>query len=312
MIDVSIIIPTYKRQDYIRRAIDSALQQVNVSSEVIVVDDNGLGSVYQQNNFRELHNYIKSNKIIYIAHDKNKNGSAARNTGIRRATGNYIAFLDDDDTFEPSKLSKQIKLMEMEASSACLSSFIRVYGTKCKKTKTPDVANGFDVKLLAVDIDTCAGSCLIIRREIIEKIGFFDVSFKRFQDIEYLYRVLRQTKISIADSALSFIYMHQENTKKRAAREIESHHIHFLNKFKKEIDKQSKKNKKYIFNQHNLKIAKAYLKEQRYLKCIKYLFSTTNPIKFSLILAIDLLRYLLNNRFKNAIARTKEFNGAQN
>jgi len=303
---VSIIIPTYRRQQFIRRAIRSALEQKNVEVEVIVVDDNGLGSEYQKSNFEELKSFIENKQITYIAHKHNKNGSAARNTGLSKATGDFIAFLDDDDEFEPNKIYEQIKTMNIDSSDACLSTFARVYGDKVTKITTPKIDADFPVKLLAVNVDTCAGSCLILRKKLIDKIGLFDESFSRFQDLEYLYRVSKMTEISVATSSKTNINMHDGNIKHRPAADILEYHKHFLQTFQSDINQCGRINKQYILDQHYIKISKSYIKEKNFIKGLMWSFRTSNPIKSSTIIISDFIKYILNLKLKKAIVPTKE------
>ena len=96
-IKVSVIITTYKRADMLSRAINSVLNQTYKNIEVIVVDDNGNGSEYRLKTEIIMNKYSQIDNLKYIKHKENKNGSAARNTGIREATGDIICFLDDDD-----------------------------------------------------------------------------------------------------------------------------------------------------------------------------------------------------------------------
>ncbi len=103
---VSVIIPTYNRANLVSRAIKSVLNQTYQDFEIIVVDD------CSEDNTEEIVKSFNDSRIRYIKHKKNKGGSAARNTGIKRARGKYIAFLDDDDEWLPSKLEKQIMLFE--------------------------------------------------------------------------------------------------------------------------------------------------------------------------------------------------------
>ena len=110
---VSIIMPTYKGTDNICIAIDAALRQTYDNIEIIVVDDNGEGTENQIETEKLLQKYIKDNKIRYIRHKKNINGSAARNTGMKVSSGKYISFLDDDDdVLMPEKIEKQVRLFE--------------------------------------------------------------------------------------------------------------------------------------------------------------------------------------------------------
>ena len=100
---VSIIIPTYNREQLLGRAIKSVLAQTYQDFELIIVDD---GST---DNTERLVKSFNSEKTRYIRHRKNKGPAAARNTGIRSAKGDYIAFQDSDDEWMPEKLEKQMR-----------------------------------------------------------------------------------------------------------------------------------------------------------------------------------------------------------
>ena len=89
---VSVIIPTHKGSENICRAVDSVLSQTYGSIEVIVVDDNGLGSEEQRKTEEAMGKYSGDSRVTYLTHKVNKNGSAARNTGLRASKGEYIAF----------------------------------------------------------------------------------------------------------------------------------------------------------------------------------------------------------------------------
>ena len=103
---VSVIIPTYNRAHLVGRAIRSVLNQTYQDFEIIVVDD---GST---DNTEEVVKSFNDPRIRYIRHEKNRGGSAACNTGIRAARGEYIAFQDSDDEWLPEKLEKQMQVFE--------------------------------------------------------------------------------------------------------------------------------------------------------------------------------------------------------
>ena len=112
---VSVIIPTYKGSDNLIRAIKSVLNQTYKNIEIIVVDDNDENSIFRKENEERLKSFIDDNKIIYLKHKCNKNGAAARNTGLRKSSGAYITFLDDDDYFLYNK-----KVIENLYSKGCV------------------------------------------------------------------------------------------------------------------------------------------------------------------------------------------------
>ena len=104
---VSIVITTYKRADRLESAINSALNQTYKNIEVIVIDDNEVGSSFHL----ETKKIVKKYKgVLYVKNAKNVGGALSRNNGIDHATGRLIAFLDDDDEFFPEKIEKQYKL----------------------------------------------------------------------------------------------------------------------------------------------------------------------------------------------------------
>lgn len=105
---VSIIIPTYYRDDTLRRAIRSALAQDYPETEVIVVDDSG--EAYARP-------IVESFDVEYLPHETNRGGNPARNTGYEAASGQYIQFLDDDDLLYESKVSRQVALLEDRPST---------------------------------------------------------------------------------------------------------------------------------------------------------------------------------------------------
>ena len=105
MSKVSVIIPTYNSAEYITEAIESVLRQKHKDIEIIVVDD---GSI--DNTKEILKPYIESKSIKYIF-QANKGPGAARNTGIRVAEGEFIAFLDSDDLYLDNALSKKVDLL---------------------------------------------------------------------------------------------------------------------------------------------------------------------------------------------------------
>lgn len=108
---VSVIIPTYKRADMLTKAIDSVVVQTYKNLEIIVIDDNDPNSDYRLNTKNKLNSYIKRGTIKYIENEKNLGGSITRNRAVEESKGEYIAFLDDDDIFFPTKIEKQVKLM---------------------------------------------------------------------------------------------------------------------------------------------------------------------------------------------------------
>ncbi len=105
---VSVVIPTYSRNDMLSRAVECILAQTHKNLDIIVVDDNPPESEYRASTEQLMKKYESDGRVRYIQNEKNLGGAGARNVGIEAAKGEYIAFLDDDDEYYPEKIEKQL------------------------------------------------------------------------------------------------------------------------------------------------------------------------------------------------------------
>ena len=119
-VEISVVIPSYNSRGGLARSVDSVLKQTFQNFEIIVVDDNNPGTDARRNTEAIMEAYQSNPKVRYLKHEKNKNGAAARNTGIRAAKGRYIAFLDDDDEWSPEKLEHQYAYIQSHAGYDCV------------------------------------------------------------------------------------------------------------------------------------------------------------------------------------------------
>lgn len=179
---VSVIIPTYKSRGGLIKSVDSALHQSYSNIEIIVVDDNNPDMDERRSTEFLMERYIGNAKVKYIKHDVNKNGAAARNTGIHASKGEYIAFLDDDDEWLPSKIEKQINFMLNN------NEFDAVYTYTVTNGKQPYTKpyKGNVIIPLFMGRSRMYTSTLLMTRSSVETINGFDESFRRHQDYELL------------------------------------------------------------------------------------------------------------------------------
>ena len=105
---VSVVIPTFSRNETLGRAIDSVLNQSYQNLEILIIDDNPVDSKWRTRTELLMEGYKKNPKIRYLKNKKNLGGAGARNEGIKAAKGDYIAFLDDDDVYFEKKVEKQL------------------------------------------------------------------------------------------------------------------------------------------------------------------------------------------------------------
>jgi len=196
---VSIIITTYKRPNLARKAIRSVINQKYKSIEIIVVDDNGIGTEKQLATQRIVDKMAINKKleIVYLPMPVNSGGSAARNAGIFRATGSYVAFLDDDDIYTPNKISDCINTLENLKGE-----YAGVYGGYLGWNSPSNDLNRYPkgdltTNLLTLDYKShyLHTNTTLFRKDAILKINGFNENFKRHQDLEFSLRFFQKFKI---------------------------------------------------------------------------------------------------------------------
>ncbi|HEX7774207.1 MAG TPA: glycosyltransferase family A protein [Pyrinomonadaceae bacterium] len=189
MADVSIIIPAFKAAGFIGEALASVAAQTFTSHEVIVVND---GSPDTEALEQELKRYPA--RLRYLKQD-NRGAAAARNAGLRAAGGQFVAFLDADDTWLPTFLEKQIALLkstnaDLVYANALLSGESPLAGrtfmelASSRGEVTPE-------NLLAVKV-TVLTSTVLARKELILEAGLFDETLRRGQDFELWLRLSKR------------------------------------------------------------------------------------------------------------------------
>lgn len=185
--EVSVVLTTYNRSALVSRAIESVLNQTFTDFELIVVDDFSTDdtpdvvSVYEDDD-----------RVDYVRHDRNRHLSASRNTGIERASGEFVAFLDDDDEWLPTKLEKQVRELRRSAQTVGLVYCWMDYydGETVVEERHPSYEGDiFSEALVGQPIGN--GSTLLVRREVFEEVGVFDESLTRGIDGDFIRRLAR-------------------------------------------------------------------------------------------------------------------------
>lgn len=188
---ISVIIPTYNRSENLERAVESILA-CNGQYEIIIVDDNGIGTECQMANEKVLGRFFSLSNFSYLKHEKNMNGATARNTGLAIAKGEYVTFLDDDDEFLPQRIESIEKLI-----NSCKPDFI-FSNIVVKNNGLLELITDYavtDKKELQKELLRCesffgTGSNLVCKKTLVDKINGFDTSYVRHQDFEFMLRYL--------------------------------------------------------------------------------------------------------------------------
>lgn len=195
---VSVIIPTYQRAHLVSEAIDSVLAQTYTNYEIIVVDD---GS--SDNTRQVLSAY---GELIRTIHQPNQGLPAARNSGICRARGQFIAFLDDDDLWLPHKLEKQVPLLDSQPDAGLIFSdvqFMDEHGIS-KKTYHQRFRPFLVIEPRTLFISNFIPvPSVIIRRQCLETVGLFDESLQAAEDYDMWLRILENWRAILIKERLA-------------------------------------------------------------------------------------------------------------
>lgn len=187
---VSVVIPTFNRSRLVARAIRSVQGQTYSNLEIIVVDD------ASRDDTEQVVAAISDPRIRYLRHQTNRGGSGARNTGIHAATGAYIAFLDDDDEWEPTKTAEQLKALADYDAVLCTSDEHR-HGIERFAART---SVGLDD--LRQGLFTAGGTGVLMAKTVVLQETLFDETLPNCQDWDIFIRIAKRYKIGYINQPL--------------------------------------------------------------------------------------------------------------
>ena len=223
---ISVIIPTFNRAGTLKRAIESVLRQTLQPYEVIIIDD---GS---NDGTKELVSYsYPSIKYIYQV---NKGVSSARNVGIKYANGDWIALLDSDDEWLPSKLDSQVKAIRANPAIEFFHTneiWIR-NGVQVNQMKKHKKHGGFIFEK-CLDMCRISPSSVLIKKDIFDNIGMFNESLKVCEDYELWLKITSKFPVFFLDRPLIIKYGGHNGQLSNVSDGIEFHRIQSLKKILK-------------------------------------------------------------------------------
>lgn len=195
---VSVVIPTYNYGRFISGAIKSALEQTHPPSEVVVVDDGSND---------DTESVVKQFDSVKYVRQENAGVCAARNRGVAETSSDLIAFLDADDTWEPTKLEKQVARSSAGENIGLVHCGIREFDETSGETIRIDLAGGEeDVarNLLLWDGPGIVGpgGTILVTRLAFDAVGGFDERMKVGEDWDFCYRVARKFKVGFVPEPL--------------------------------------------------------------------------------------------------------------
>ena len=190
---ISVVIPTYNRPELLKKAIQSVINQTYKNFEIIIVDDSSI-----KNNEKIIKNFNKKN-IIYIKNKTRKGGGHSRNIGIKKAKGEYIAFLDDDDEWIPEKLEKQLKAYNTPKLGIVVCYSLDKRYDRVRISKPPE---NVDHKYLLKSFNLSSTSTYMIKKDVLEKVGYFDTKLPSAQEYDLALRITKDYTVKTVPEIL--------------------------------------------------------------------------------------------------------------
>lgn len=203
---VSVVIPTYNRERLLPEAIDSVLSQTVRASEIIVIDD---GSTDKSEEVFE-----RYSQDIILIRQRNSGASAARNAGIRAASGSLIAFLDSDDIWLPNKLARELECFNNDPELALVHSdvFSQKGGVRVRaKAGRKKFSGNCYFEFFSNSPEFPSLPTVVVRASAIARVGVFDESLRTSEDIDLWLRIARFFRFGFVDEPLVIRRVHGEN-----------------------------------------------------------------------------------------------------
>lgn len=256
---ISVIIPTFGTPDLLDKAIESVLRQTYTDWELIIVDDNNPDTEARRQTERLVGTFTDS-RIKYIRHPHNRNGAAARNTGIQAAKGDYISFLDSDDQYLETRLEKCFTEL------ACADAAVGGVYTGCEFRRSgktylryKDVKTGrFLVETLSCTFMFCTGSNIFVRKSVIEELRGFDETFLRHQDYEFLVRLFQNYSLVAIPEIL--VIKNNDNVNLPDVHKVADIKDRYLGKYKKLVESLDTSSACSIYHANYVAVAELALK----------------------------------------------------
>ena len=300
---VSVVIPTYRRNDSLRCTIRSVLNQTYSNIEVLVVNDNISRDDEYSQQLYQIIRCLNDDRVTLIEQERHINGAAARNAGIHAAKGEFIAFLDDDDDWEKTKISKQVDVLkQLDESWGAASCLTRHYkNEKLIMCCLPYRSGNLLIDVLERRIGLGTGA-LLIRRSALDDCAYFDEKLKRHQDLQLFAFLTAKYKIYLVKE-----YLYNKNDDDAQNRPGAEDLIAIKKEYFVSISsvmgslKTSQQN--VIQALHEFEIAYAFYKEHKFMEALCRTKKILRSPKTVLLAVERIVRRLIEKRFRYALEK---------
>jgi glycosyltransferase involved in cell wall biosynthesis len=219
---VSVIVPTKNRAYYLSQAVRSILSQTFREYEILVIDGASV------DNTRKVINEIIDPRINYVRQEEDRGVSAARNLGIVRSRGRFIAFLDDDDLWLPRMLEKQLELINRKASigAVCTSEFILRDDGKLLGLWHPSVRGDVFPRILERNyLGNCSG--MMVRKICFDRTGLFDENLTADEDWDMWIRLAKYYELDYTKEPMYIYRVHEKRITNDLRANLQAHRLLF-------------------------------------------------------------------------------------
>lgn len=223
---VTVVIPAYNAMTYLPETLDSVLKQTFADFEVLIINDGSSDRIVSWAS------EITDSRVKLISQE-NQGLSAARNTGIVHAQGEYVAFLDADDLWEPTKLEKQVHCLDSKPEVGLVYTWTLLVDQQGKSTGTVTASHTEGKvweKLLLGDV-IGSGSSAMIRRICFETVGLFDTELSSIEDCDMWVRIAARYPLAVIKEVLVYYRQHFTNMSKDYNKMMQNSRLKIEKKF---------------------------------------------------------------------------------
>ncbi len=211
---ISILIPVFNSPPYLRESVLSLLKDPHPEKEILIIDDGSSASPKK---------LVGDLPVRFIESEINHGPAHALNLGLREATGDFVAFMDQDDILAPGGISWRWQWLHTHpATQAVMGGLAGVIDQRSERISTYRMLLKRKIlslpETLTLNFFRQGGwvplsplSLCLFRRELLSEVGFFDESLRAAHDREYLYRILHKTRIPHVPRSVLFYRLHESN-----------------------------------------------------------------------------------------------------
>jgi glycosyltransferase involved in cell wall biosynthesis len=249
---ISIIIPFYNRAHCIARALNSIKVQGISNIEVILGDDASTDGTV------EVVKACMPDAIVFRK-PKNQGASAARNAALKHAKGDFIAFLDSDDEWLSGKLAHQVRFLEEHPEIGLCGTGHTLMCRDGSRVNFPGLNPSNWRRELHMAESFHGASTSVVRRSILQQVGFFDEQLRVLEDWDWLLRISKVTSIHVLSEVLTVIHENNPSDPDHTLGSL----CHFLEKHQEEFLEFGTSNAANARSQHYENAARCFLRNDR-------------------------------------------------